>query len=185
MKIVSSWFDAVRDILNINLFTAGGNRVTILTLLYIPVLLVLLFTVSRIIRTWLAEKVLTKSRLNLGTRMAVASIIRYFVIFIGVVIILQTAGIDLTALHVLAGTMGIGIGFGLQNIASNFVSGLIILFERHITVGDRIEVGGVEGDVTAINTRSTTVVTNDKIAIIIPNSKFSHGKRRELESRRQ
>jgi len=73
---------------------------------------------------------------------------------------------------VLAGTVGIGLGFGLQNIASNFVSGLMILFERHITVGDRIEVGGIEGDVLAINTRSTTVVTNDNIAIIIPNSKF-------------
>jgi small-conductance mechanosensitive channel len=64
------------------------------------------------------------------------------------------------------------VGFGLQNIAGNFISGLIILFERPIKLGDRIEVGAVEGDVVRIGSRSTTVVTNDNIAIIIPNSKF-------------
>ena len=172
MEIVSSWFSAVRNLLDFTLLTAGGNRVTIWTVLYLMVLLVLLFMFARKIKKWLAEKVLTKSSLNLGARMALAAIIRYFVIFIGVVIILQTAGINLTTLHVLAGTVGIGLGFGLQNIASNFISRLIILFERPITVGDQIEVGGIGGDVVAINTRSTTVVTNDNIAIIIPNSKF-------------
>lgn len=172
MEIVLSWLSAIKKLLDVTLFTIGGNRMTIWSLLYLLVLLVLLFTFSRKIKKWLVEKVLSKSSLNLGARMALATIIRYVVISIGVVIILQTAGINLTALHVLAGTVGIGLGFGLQNIASNFISGLIILFERHITVGDRIEVGGIEGDVAAINTRSTTVVTNDNIAIIIPNSKF-------------
>ncbi len=172
MEIVLSWFSAVRKLLDFTLFTAGGNRMTIWTLLYILILFVLLFIFSRKTKKWLAEKVLIKSSLYPGARMALATIIRYFVIFIGVVFILQTAGINLTALHVLAGTVGIGLGFGLQNIASNFISGIIILFERHITVGDRIEVGGIGGDVVAINTRSTTVVTNDNIAIIIPNSKF-------------
>ncbi len=172
MKVVSQWLDAVRSLLDVTLFTAGGNRVTVWTLLYLLVFLVLLFTLSKRIKKWLADKVLSKTSLNLGARIALATIVRYIVLFIGVVIILQTAGINLTALHVLAGTLGIGLGFGLQNVASNFISGLIILFERHITVGDRIEVGGVAGDVLAINTRSTTVVTNDNIAIIIPNSKF-------------
>ncbi len=68
---------------------------------------------------------------------------------------------------------GIGIGFGLQNITNNFVSGLIILFERPIKVGDRIEVGNVAGDVVNISARATTVVTNDNIAIIVPNSEFT------------
>jgi small-conductance mechanosensitive channel len=170
--IVSSWFIAVRELLDFTLFTAGGSKVTIWTLLYLLFLFVLLLIFSRKTKKWLTEKILTKSSLNLGARMALATIIRYFVIFIGVVIILQTAGINLTALHVLAGTVGIGLGFGLQNILSNFISGIIILFERHITVGDRIEVGGIGGDVVAIKTRSTTVMTNDNIAIVIPNSKF-------------
>jgi small-conductance mechanosensitive channel len=85
---------------------------------------------------------------------------------------LQTAGIDLTALNVLAGAVGIGLGFGLQNIVNNFISGIIILFERPIKVGDRIEVGSVEGEVVRIGGRSTEVVTNDNITIIVPNSRF-------------
>jgi small-conductance mechanosensitive channel len=93
-------------------------------------------------------------------------------ILVGILIILQTSGIDLTTLNILAGAVGIGIGFGLQNIANNFISGLIILFERPIKIGDRIEVGEVDGDVVEIGLRSTTVLTNDNIAIIIPNSKF-------------
>ena len=172
MDLFLSWLKEARKYLDFTLFSAGGNTVTIWMILYLLVLLVLLFVFSRKIGKWLAEKVLARSSLNLGARMAVASILRYIFIFIGVIIILQTAGINLTALHVLAGTMGIGLGFGLQNIANNFISGIIILFERHITVGNRIEVGAIEGDVVAINTRSTTVVTNDNIAIIIPNSKF-------------
>lgn len=87
-------------------------------------------------------------------------------------IIIQTAGIDLTSLNVLAGAIGIGVGFGLQNRISNFISGLIIMFERPIKIGDRIVVDTVEGDVIEIGSRSTVVLTNDNINIIVPNSKF-------------
>lgn len=72
----------------------------------------------------------------------------------------------------MAGALGVGLGFGLQNVASNFISGLIILFERPIKVGDRVEVGQVLGDVRRIGARATTIVTNDNIAIIVPNSDF-------------
>jgi small-conductance mechanosensitive channel len=76
----------------------------------------------------------------------------------------------------LAGAAGVGIGFGLQNIINNFVSGLIILFERPIKIGDRVDVGSVHGDVVSISARSTTVITNDNIAIIVPNSEFISSK---------
>ncbi|HLO26077.1 MAG TPA: mechanosensitive ion channel domain-containing protein [Geobacteraceae bacterium] len=170
MEIVSSWLVAVKNLLDFELFKSGTTVFTLWTILYLLIFLFLLFYLSGKLKEWLVEKILTK--MALGARQALASIIRYAVIVIGVLIILQTAGINLTTFQVLAGAVGIGVGFGLQNIVSNFVSGLIILFERPIQIGDRIEVGNVEGDVIAINARSTTVVTNDNIAIIIPNTKF-------------
>ena len=85
---------------------------------------------------------------------------------------MQATGLDLTSLAFLGGAFGIVIGFGLQNISSNFVSGLILLVERPIKVGDRIEVGNLFGDVTRIGTRSTWIRTNDNVIIIVPNSDF-------------
>lgn len=100
------------------------------------------------------------------------TIVKYVLIIAGMFSILQTSGIDLSAFGILAGALGVGIGFGLQNITNNFISGLIILFEQPIKVGDRIEVGDIAGDVLKISARSTTVMTNDNISVIIPNSKF-------------
>ena len=113
-----------------------------------------------------------RSGIDMGNREAVGAIFRYALLVVGFIIILQTTGIDMTIVSVLAGTLGVGVGFGLQNIVNNFVSGLIILFERPIKVGDRIEVGNVHGRVTRIGARSSTVLTNDNIAIIVPNLKF-------------
>jgi small-conductance mechanosensitive channel len=150
----------------------GSLQLSLRTLLYLIVFSVLLIYISKKMTHLLAERVLAKRNIDIGVRQATATILRYFMIAAGFIIIFQTAGIDLTALNVLAGAVGIGVGFGLQNIVNNFISGLIILFERPIKIGDRIEVGDIEGDVVQIKARSTTVVTNDNIAIIIPNSSF-------------
>jgi small-conductance mechanosensitive channel len=120
--------------------------------------------------------VLAKSRIDVGVRIAVGTIIRYIVLVIGFIIVFQTVGIDLSTLTILAGALGIGIGFGLQNITNNFVSGIVILFERPIKVGDRIEVGEISGDVMKIAIRATTILTNDNISIIVPNSDFVSSK---------
>jgi small-conductance mechanosensitive channel len=87
-------------------------------------------------------------------------------------VILQSAGIDLTSLNVLVGAVGVGLGFGLQNITSNFFSGLILLFERPIKIGDRVEIGGVVGEVREIGARATTIVTDESVAMIVPDSLF-------------
>ena len=108
---------------------------------------------------------------DLGVNQSIGTIFQYVAVLIGGLIIVQNT-IELGSLNVLAGALGVGIGFGLQNIANNFISGLIILFERPIKVGDRIEVGQVTGDIVRISSRATTVSTNDNISIIIPNAEF-------------
>lgn len=154
------------------IFTIGAFDVTILSAFYLLLLLFILFYVTAKLRRWLVYKVFAKSNIELGVRIAVGTIIRYVIVLIGLFIILQTLGIDLSSVTILAGALGVGIGFGLQNITNNFVSGLIILFERPIKVGDRIEVAGIAGDVTNISMRATTILTNDNISIIVPNSEF-------------
>jgi len=164
--------ETLNRVLDVTLFRLGETAFTVWTLLYLTIFLAVLFYLSGVIRHWLISQVLSRTTLPLGERDAVGSIFRYVVIVIGLLIAVQTAGIDLTTLNIIAATVGIGIGFGLQNVANNFISGLIILLERPLRIGDRIDVGGVQGNVVKIGARGTTIVTNDNISIIVPNSKF-------------
>lgn len=171
-EILRDYLDPVFNILNYRIFTLGEAQITPLNIIYLIVLTGLLFWLSNKFKNIFVERILGKTHLDLGARIAIGTIIRYVVLLVGFLIIVQTVGINLTTLNVLAGAVGIGVGFGLQNVASNFISGLIILFERPVKVGDRIQVGDVDGKVTGIGARSTTVRTNDNITIIVPNSKF-------------
>jgi len=158
-----------RELLN---FGIPGTPFTLGKLLLLATLLVALLFLSRRFTRWLVDSFLAQRNLDLGVRQAVGTLAKYAITTLGVVVILQAVGIDLSAFTVLAGALGVGLGFGLQNVANNFVSGLIILFERPIKVGDRIEVGGVSGEVRRIGARATMVVTEDNIAVIVPNSQF-------------
>jgi small-conductance mechanosensitive channel len=172
MQELSIWLERVKSILSVSLFELGGKPFTLWKLIYIVILVALLFYLTARVRSWMANSALARTKLDVGARHAVATITRYVLLLLGLLVILQTSGIDLTTLNVLAGAVGIGLGFGLQNVVSNFVSGLIIMFERPIKIGDRIVVDQVEGDVVEIGARSTKVLTNDNIMIIVPNSKF-------------
>jgi len=152
--------------------TLSGSDVSVFTVIQVLVFIVAVVFISRVTYEVLLKRVLSKVPIDAGLQHAIATFAKYLVVVIGVWVGLETAGIDLTALTVLAGAVGVGLGFGLQNVANNFISGLILLFERPIKVGDRIEVGEVNGKVTHIAARSTTVQTNDNIAIIVPNSSF-------------
>lgn len=166
------FLEPVGAFMQIPLYSIGPTTITLGTVLYLTVLVVALFYVTGKLKTWMIEGLLSRSQVDLGIRHSVGAIVRYIVVTVGLLVILQTAGIDMSTLTVLFGALGIGIGFGLQTVTNNFVSGLILLFERPIKIGDRIEVGHVTGDVVDISARATTVVTNDNIAIIIPNSEF-------------
>ncbi len=170
--ITREYLNPVFEVLNYNLFALGEARITPLSVFYVLVFSFLLFYLSNRMKRLLVSRLLERTRLDVGAQQAIGTITRYLILFVGFLIILQTVGINLTTLNVVAGAIGIGIGFGLQNIANNFISGLIILFERPIKVGDRIEVDDVNGQVMSVGARSTLVKTNDNITIIVPNSKF-------------
>jgi small-conductance mechanosensitive channel len=172
MDTIQHFYTVLKQSLDIQLFSLGGASFTIWTLLYLSILFFLLVFVSRRIKNWLMNSVLARRDVEIGVRQAIATIFHYVFVFIGFLIILSTAGIDLTTLNVLAGAIGIGVGFGLQTVANNFISGLIILFERPIKVGDRIQVGDITGDVARIAARATSIRTNDNIDIIVPNAEF-------------
>ena len=107
-----------------------------------------------------------------GPRYTMGRLSQYAIWALGIATALKELDTDLTALTVVAGALGIGVGFGLQNIVANFVAGFVLLFERPIKVNDRVTTESTEGNVVAINLRSTTIVTNDNIAIIVPNTEF-------------
>src|SRR5438270_5999356 len=137
-------------------------------------LLIAVFWFSSGTKRFLFNRVLAQSGLDRSLQYAIAQIISNIVLVIGVFFVLENTGIHLAALTVFAGAVGVGLGFGLQNIASNFISGLVILTERPITIGDRVEVAGIAGQVEHIRARSTVIRTNDNIMMIVPNTKFIH-----------
>ena len=139
------------------------------------VLLLLLGWVLHRLRNRIASG-LTGRGLNPGTGHALITVGSYLYWLLGGLIVLRLAGIDLAPLTVIAGAFSFGVGFGLQTIIHNFVSGIIILLERPIKIGDRIQVGEVIGEVIRISFRSTTIVTNDNIDVIVPNADFITGK---------
>lgn len=154
------------------LFQLGESGISLGTIVYFLLAFVILSFISKRIKVLLVNFILKKAKLDQGITASIGTITRFLILLIGSIVIIQSAGIDLSALSLLAGALGVGIGFGLQNITDNFISGIIILFEKPIKVGDRIEVGAVEGNVTSISVRATTVLTNDNISIIVPNSDF-------------
>lgn len=130
----------------------------------------LLVTFTRWFKRKLENDWLPLTRMEPSVRMSVATLYGYVTFIIAVLIGLSAAGLDLSKIAIVAGALSVGIGFGLQNIVNNFVSGLILLFERPVRLGDYIKVGGTEGFVRQIRIRSTELENADRVSIIVPNS---------------
>ncbi len=158
--------------LNKPYFSIGDLPITPLFLIKTFIFFFLLRMISGMTRRLMSRRVLVRTSLNAGQQYAYAQITAYLVFLFGLLIGLQWAGVNMSSLVILGGAVGIGVGFGLQNIANNFVSGIILLMERPIQVGDRVEVGDTNGDVVKIAGRSTWIRTNDNVVMIIPNSEF-------------
>jgi small-conductance mechanosensitive channel len=154
------------------IFSPGETSYSITDLLILSGLLLGLIVLSGTVTNLLRTRILQAMRLSRGAEATISVLVKYTLISIGAIVLLQLWGLDLSSLAILASALGIGIGFGLQNIAKDFGSGLILLFERPIQIGDFIELGEYAGTVEQINARSTVIRTLDRISIIVPNSQF-------------
>ncbi len=169
---IGETFNYISDFLQVTLFKIADTPVTFLSII-IFILFIIGFTyLGSFMKRLLGDKILPRFISDSGLRYTLARMSQYTIVIIGLFVSFQFLGVDLTGLAVVFGFLSVGIGFGLQNITSNFISGLIVLFERPISVGDRVEVNGIEGDVEEINIRSTMIRTMDNISIIVPNSEF-------------
>lgn len=159
-------------VLDYPLIKIGKSSITVWAILLNIILIMSFLIVSSKLKKWLLASVTKNRGVNTSNWRATITLSYYALIGIGLVGILQTTGLDLSFFTVLTGAIGIGVGFGMQTIFSNFVSGIIILLEKPLKLGDRIEVGAIAGNVQNISVRATTIVTNDNVSIIVPNSDF-------------
>ncbi len=166
-------YDPVYDWLQMILETRwqiGALTISVASIVNFILILTVTFVIARLIRILLDIEVFPRIRLPRGIPGAISMVVRYTVIGLGFFLALSAMGIDLGKFGLLAGALGVGLGFGLQNVIANFVSGLILVFERPIQVGDKIEVGNVLGLVKQIGVRSSTIRTFDGSEVIVPNA---------------
>lgn len=154
-------------------FTFGRITVSVSGVIVGLIVIAVTILVARSASTLIERRMANRRHIDPGLRYTIARLAKYFLITIGLLLALKQAfALDLTSIAVLFTALSVGIGFGLQYIAADIASGFILLFERPIRVGDRVTIGEDEGDVQSINLRTTVVLTNDRIAIIVPNSKL-------------
>jgi potassium efflux system protein len=154
-------------------FTFGRITVSAAGLAVGFIVLVLTFPLARAGSSLIEQRLARRRHIDPGLRYTISRLVKYVVIIVGILVSLQQAfAINLTSIAVIFTALSVGIGFGLQYIAADIASGFILLFERPIRVGDRITIGDDEGDVHSINLRTTTVFTNNGVAIIVPNSRL-------------
>src|SRR6185369_1477338 len=154
-------------------FTFGRITVSVSSVIVGAVVLTLAIFVARWSSFLIDKRLETRRHIDPGLRYTICRLAKYLVITIGTLIALKQAfALDLTSIAVIFTALSVGIGFGLQYIAADIASGFILLFERPVRVGDRISIGKEEGDVHSINLRTTVMTTNDRVSVIVPNSKL-------------
>jgi small-conductance mechanosensitive channel len=170
-------FQKVIEILNYPFVNQKEFKVSVLSLLLLILVIFISVMISRYMRRFLEKRVLVNFHVPTGLQYTLLRIVHYVIVLVGLIYGLKLGfAIDLTSLAVILGFLSVGIGFGLQYIASDIVSGFILLFERPVRIGDRLKMDDIEGRVDNISIRTTTVVTNDDITVIIPNSDLVRGK---------
>ncbi|NQE34700.1 Mechanosensitive channel MscK [Microcoleus sp. IPMA8] len=166
----------ISQIFTATLFTIGENPVSLQSLVELIVLFIAILVISRSFTGFLKERLLVRLGIDEGNREAIAVIIGYLIVAFGAIVAIQSIGFNLASFAVVAGGLGVGIGFGIQDLTTNFVSGLTLLLDRPVKVGDFVELEGLMGIVKKISIRSTIIQTNDDSSVIVPNSKMISNK---------
>ncbi len=161
---------AVASVILAESVEVGEIKISLSDVLAFTLTIALAFVVSRLIRFFLEEEAFPRMRLRRGVGNAVATLLQYTILLLGFALALSAAGMDFTRVALFAGAFSVGVGFGLQTIVNNFVSGLILLFERPIQIGDMVEISGVLGEVRRIGARLSTIRTMQGAEVIVPNA---------------
>lgn len=160
------------SIFQTSLFTLGDRPYSIIDLLILGGMFWGLFIAIQTLTNLLRTRVLNQTRMSRGSQEVIFIIVKYSLISFGTIILLQVWGLNLSSLAILGSALGVGIGFGFQDIAKNFASGVVLLFERSVQIGDFIEVSGHQGTVERIQARSIVLKTLDSVSIVVPNSRL-------------
>lgn len=176
-KNISNDWEKVRSVFFYPLFSAGATNVTLAFILKFIFLLITGFVILKLIRKKAVAFLNNETKMSIGTINSITTLGYYVLLVLGILIILTSVGVDLSQITVLVGALGVGIGFGLQAIANNFISGIILLTEQSVKVGDIIRLeNGVTGEVKRIAIRATIVKTVDGNEVIVPNSELISGR---------
>jgi len=168
-KVYNTLGEATRGLLALG-FKLGSQRISVGLVITSVGILYVTFFASWILQKLLMDQVLARRKVELGVRHAIVKLVHYVIVFVGFLLALSVLGLDFTKLTIMLSALGVGIGFGLQGVVNNFVSGIILLFERPVRVGDLVETGGRWAIIKRIGLRSTTVTTFDEADLIVPNA---------------
>ena len=175
--MIDDGWNNISELMHRTLFEISDAAVTPAGLFRVLLILVIAFWVSKLVRHGLNRLAATRQTMDPASLYAFGKFLHYLILVLGLLIGLSSIGLDITNFTLMAGALGVGIGFGLQGMVNNFVSGLIILFEKSLKQDDFVELeSGVVGRVREINFRSTRITTNDNIDILVPNSEFVNGR---------
>lgn len=173
--MIQNWKEILNRIWHLldDLHKIGNLWVSVTTLIEGLLIIVVALLLSRTVSAFLQRRIAKRAYLDPGLSYTLGRLAQYLIITLGILLALKAAfSVDLTSIAVVFTALSVGIGFGLQYIAADIASGFILLFERPVRVGDRISIGKEEGDVQSINLRTTVMTTNDRVSVIVPNSKL-------------